>query len=323
MNRSAYILPGKAALQQMGRQPDAGGLRAALHGRSVPAAGRPGRSANTAHRRHRLPRLRGDRGGDHAGLWLLEQRRGDRRGGGADVRRRLAHRLSCRPAGLDIDLLTRGAGFGYLGSTITSLIYASFTFLLFSVEASIMAVALSAMFHMPMSLRCILQLADRHSDRALRHRAPSRASSSSPSRSGCCSSSRRSATSSGSAEPALDRWSSSAGQFGRSGWQRQPALFRPALLHAPVTPAADRRAGGLSALPAERGRASAVRAGGRRWLRAARAGRCIGGVKLLLGSFLAVLCDAARRRRAGSGQPDAICSLSIFTSMTRSFRRSR
>ena len=31
--------------------------------------------------------------------------------------------------GVDIDLLTRGAGFGYLGSTITSLIYASFTFL--------------------------------------------------------------------------------------------------------------------------------------------------------------------------------------------------
>ncbi|MCZ2721659.1 hypothetical protein O1D97_08320 [Marinomonas sp. 15G1-11] len=31
--------------------------------------------------------------------------------------------------GLDIDLLTRGAGFGYLGSTITSLIYATFTFI--------------------------------------------------------------------------------------------------------------------------------------------------------------------------------------------------
>src|SRR3989344_4913571 len=29
--------------------------------------------------------------------------------------------------GLDMDLLTRGAGFGYLGSTITSLIYAVFT----------------------------------------------------------------------------------------------------------------------------------------------------------------------------------------------------
>ncbi|OHC95762.1 MAG: hybrid sensor histidine kinase/response regulator [Sphingomonadales bacterium RIFCSPLOWO2_12_FULL_63_15] len=54
--------------------------------------------------------------------------------------------------GLDIDLLTRGAGFGYLGSTLTSLIYASFTFLLFSVEATIMAVALTAMTGMPMSI---------------------------------------------------------------------------------------------------------------------------------------------------------------------------
>src|SRR5690606_37074873 len=33
--------------------------------------------------------------------------------------------------GVDLDLLTRGAGFGYMGSTVTSLIYASFTFLLF------------------------------------------------------------------------------------------------------------------------------------------------------------------------------------------------
>ena len=33
--------------------------------------------------------------------------------------------------GLDMDLLTRGAGFGYLGSTITSLIYAVFTFIFF------------------------------------------------------------------------------------------------------------------------------------------------------------------------------------------------
>ena len=32
-------------------------------------------------------------------------------------------------SGLDIDLLTRGAGFGYIGSTISSLIYASFTFI--------------------------------------------------------------------------------------------------------------------------------------------------------------------------------------------------
>ena len=44
--------------------------------------------------------------------------------------------------GLDMDLLTRGAGFGYLGSTVTSLIYASFTFIFFALEASIMAMAL-------------------------------------------------------------------------------------------------------------------------------------------------------------------------------------
>jgi len=39
--------------------------------------------------------------------------------------------------GLDMDLLTRGAGFGYIGSTITSLIYASFTFILFAIEVTI------------------------------------------------------------------------------------------------------------------------------------------------------------------------------------------
>jgi signal transduction histidine kinase/CheY-like chemotaxis protein len=52
--------------------------------------------------------------------------------------------------GLDIDLLTRGAGFGYMGSTITSLIYASFTFLLFSIEASIMSAALEMVLHIPL-----------------------------------------------------------------------------------------------------------------------------------------------------------------------------
>ena len=40
---------------------------------------------------------------------------------------------------VDIDLLTRGAGFGYIGSTITSLIYASFTFIFFALEAVVMA----------------------------------------------------------------------------------------------------------------------------------------------------------------------------------------
>jgi len=55
-------------------------------------------------------------------------------------------------AGVDIDLLTRGAGFGYMGSTITSLIYASFTFLLFAIEASIMSVALRMLFDIPLAI---------------------------------------------------------------------------------------------------------------------------------------------------------------------------
>src|SRR4051812_46266063 len=52
--------------------------------------------------------------------------------------------------GLDMDLLTRGAGFGYIGSTISSFVYASFTFILFALEAAIMAYALELYFHMPL-----------------------------------------------------------------------------------------------------------------------------------------------------------------------------
>ncbi|MEQ5833550.1 ATP-binding protein [Marinobacter sp. NFXS9] len=52
--------------------------------------------------------------------------------------------------GVDIDLLTRGAGFGYIGSTITSLIYASFTFIFFALEAAIMAMALELLFGIPL-----------------------------------------------------------------------------------------------------------------------------------------------------------------------------
>jgi signal transduction histidine kinase/CheY-like chemotaxis protein/purine-cytosine permease-like protein len=51
--------------------------------------------------------------------------------------------------GVDMDLLTRGAGFGYIGSTITSLIYASFTFIFFALEAAIMAYAMELAFDIP------------------------------------------------------------------------------------------------------------------------------------------------------------------------------
>jgi len=58
--------------------------------------------------------------------------------------------------GLDMDLLTRGAGFGYIGSTITSLIYASFTFIFFALEAAIMAYALELAFDIPPALGYLL-----------------------------------------------------------------------------------------------------------------------------------------------------------------------
>ncbi len=51
--------------------------------------------------------------------------------------------------GVDMDLLTRGAGFGYIGSTVTSLIYASFTFIFFALEAAVMAYALDLAFDIP------------------------------------------------------------------------------------------------------------------------------------------------------------------------------
>lgn len=57
---------------------------------------------------------------------------------------------------VDIDLLTRGAGFGYIGSTITSLIYASFTFIFFALEAAILAQALELYWHLPLWLGYIL-----------------------------------------------------------------------------------------------------------------------------------------------------------------------
>jgi signal transduction histidine kinase/CheY-like chemotaxis protein/purine-cytosine permease-like protein len=54
-------------------------------------------------------------------------------------------------SGVDMDLLTRGAGFGYIGSTVTSLIYASFTFILFAVEATIMSQALVMVLGIPIA----------------------------------------------------------------------------------------------------------------------------------------------------------------------------
>ncbi len=64
--------------------------------------------------------------------------------------------ISCCPIsyyaaryGVDIDLLSRGAGFGYIGSTITSLVYALFTFIFFAIEAAIMASVLEILLDIP------------------------------------------------------------------------------------------------------------------------------------------------------------------------------
>lgn len=58
--------------------------------------------------------------------------------------------------GVDIDLLTRGAGFGYIGSTVTSLIYATFTFIFFAIEAAIVATALQLCTGLPLPIGYIL-----------------------------------------------------------------------------------------------------------------------------------------------------------------------
>lgn len=51
---------------------------------------------------------------------------------------------------IDMDLLTRGAGFGYIGSTLTSVIYASFCFIFFALEGAIMAQAFELYFKIPL-----------------------------------------------------------------------------------------------------------------------------------------------------------------------------
>src|ERR1700741_817427 len=58
--------------------------------------------------------------------------------------------------GVDMDLLTRGSGFGYLGSTITSAVYASFTFILFAIEAVILSAGLQLWFGSPLAIGHII-----------------------------------------------------------------------------------------------------------------------------------------------------------------------
>ncbi|GAB2719966.1 purine-cytosine permease family protein [Nocardia thraciensis] len=53
---------------------------------------------------------------------------------------------------IDLDLITRGSGFGYYGSVVTNLVFASFTFIFFATEGSIMAQGLELGLHIPLWL---------------------------------------------------------------------------------------------------------------------------------------------------------------------------
>ncbi|QKV90832.1 allantoin permease [Streptomyces sp. NA02950] len=53
---------------------------------------------------------------------------------------------------IDLDLITRGSGFGYYGSVLTSVIFASFTFVFFALEGSIMAQGLELGLGLPLWL---------------------------------------------------------------------------------------------------------------------------------------------------------------------------
>ena len=53
---------------------------------------------------------------------------------------------------LDLDLITRGSGYGYYGSVVTNVIFATFTFIFFALEGSIMAQGLQLGLGIPLWL---------------------------------------------------------------------------------------------------------------------------------------------------------------------------
>ncbi|RKT76770.1 purine-cytosine permease-like protein [Terracoccus luteus] len=53
---------------------------------------------------------------------------------------------------VDLDLITRGSGFGYYGSVVTNVIFATFTFIFFALEGSIMAQGLDLGLGIPLPI---------------------------------------------------------------------------------------------------------------------------------------------------------------------------
>ncbi|MEV6771436.1 hypothetical protein AB0N05_22715 [Nocardia sp. NPDC051030] len=57
---------------------------------------------------------------------------------------------------IDLDLITRGSGFGYYGSIVTNVVFASFTFIFFALEGSIMAQGLKLGLGIPVWIGYLL-----------------------------------------------------------------------------------------------------------------------------------------------------------------------
>ena len=175
--------------------------------------------------------------------------------------------------GIDIDLLTRGAGFGYIGSTITSLIYASFTFIFFAIEAAIMALALEMCFGIPRPIGYLISAVVDHSAGDPRHHADQPLPA------------LDAAALDRPAHPAVrrDRLRQSALVRGvdavrRRAWRSRrpsrPAAVRHRGLGGVLAGGADRRAGRLPALPAARPPDRRRRPGGSRCSAPGPAGSC-------------------------------------------------
>ena len=212
--------------------------------------------------------------------------------------------------GVDIDLLTRGAGFGYIGSTITSLIYASFTFLLFAIEASIMSVALQLLFGLPLAighLICALlvipialfgvslisrmQMLTQPIWLVLQVLPLAYIVWRNP--------------------EDIAGWTSFAGLPGAVGRVAQLAQPRCRGGGAAFAVAADRRTGGLPALHAAAGQPATGDPGGLPVIGAGPGWVLVGGFKLLVGSFLAYLLLSGGATPGSAVEPTAMYRLAF------------
>ena len=290
MTARQRIIPDPARIQPMGRQPDAGRLCAALHRQErAPLVRRPRRQHRP--RRDLLPGAGGDRRHHHAQL-RLHQRRWRRSSSSARSSSLPACRSPTTPRsyGVDIDLLTRGAGFGYIGSTITSLIYASLHLHPLrdrSGHHGDGAGDCASACRWPIGY--LISARRRHPAGHARHHPHQPLSARGPSRSGSCCTSCRSSRSLCTSPQTFGDWTAFAGAA--SAHRRRPSICccsaRPPSVVFSLLAQIGEQVDFLRFLPRER-RTSEPR-GGSRCSAPVPAGSCSARSKLLAGSFLAYL----------------------------------